>query len=128
MWFIVGNDASHSVSGSGSLGSAVHEYENSTTLERSNSDIATLSSIVTMNEEAAKKSWRELQQRDREMPTTSGTPNATNRTRRNSTPHSYYMKRIYRRSSNDGQFANYGFIDSDEDMAPYRKHSNTLPR
>ncbi|VDM40832.1 unnamed protein product [Toxocara canis] len=115
------------VSGSGSLGSAVHEYENSTTLERSNSDIAILSSIVAMNEDAAARRWQEAQRRSREMATTSGIHDGTRRIRRNSTPHSYYMKRVYRHCSHDGQFANYGFIDSDEDNATYRKHSNTLP-
>ncbi|KHN82965.1 hypothetical protein Tcan_13525 [Toxocara canis] len=121
------DDDSTSVSGSGSLGSAVHEYENSTTLERSNSDIAILSSIVAMNEDAAARRWQEAQRRSREMATTSGIHDGTRRIRRNSTPHSYYMKRVYRHCSHDGQFANYGFIDSDEDNATYRKHSNTLP-
>ncbi|VDK57826.1 unnamed protein product [Anisakis simplex] len=132
------DEDSTSVSMSGSLGSAVHDYENSTTLERSNSDLAMLSRMVSANEQRAANQRNQVLTTSSDVnaatTTTTSTSNHSNTvqynrqsSRRSSTPPNAYMKRAYRRYSNDSQFLNYGFVESDDEILTSRKHSNTLP-
>lgn len=124
------DDDSASASGSGSLGSVVHEYENSTTLERSDSDVLRLANAVAMSESARAHGQAQYDvvtdgitdSRGVTYPTSSGglltTRVITHGPRPNSSLHNYYTRRVYRRQSSDDQFANYGYVESDEETAP----------